>query len=97
MSEPTLGHLQAGLDALAEALDQDDFAPAGSLLAQYDRDLRAYVETVGGNAPLGALRAMLQMQNSLAARMQERQRGIAAELRDMRQAGHAARAYSELG
>ncbi|WP_407351606.1 hypothetical protein [Luteimonas sp. R10] len=97
MSEPTLGRLYAGLEALAEALEQDDFASAESLLAQYDRELRVYVEAVGAAAPLGALRTMLQMQNSLAARMQERQRGIAAELRDMRQAGNAARAYSELG
>lgn len=93
--DPGLQALHARLDAIAGALDTDDLAAAAAAAADYDAELRGYLAAcTPGQAPTEALRELLQLQNALLLRMAERQEGIAGELRQVRKAGRASRAYA---
>lgn len=95
--DPGLTGLHAGLDTLGSALDDDDLAEAGEVMAAYDRSLRHYLEQRGREAPIDAIRELLRMQNDLLLRMASRRRGIAGELERVRRAGEASRAYAAAG
>ena len=97
MSDPGLQHLRSELDALGAALDADDLAAADRVAAAYDSALRRYLEQRGSNAPVSALRELLQLQNELVARMRDQRDRVAGELRRMRKAGAASRAYATAG
>jgi hypothetical protein len=67
MNETTLDALHEDLVSFHDALDRDDFAQAGDMLALHDRRLRDYIDTVGMQAPLQALRGLLQLQHRVPA------------------------------
>ena len=63
MSEPTLDALHEDLVSLRDALDQEEYSQAGDVLALHDRRMRLYIDTVGLQAPLLALRELLRLQH----------------------------------
>jgi hypothetical protein len=67
MNEATLDALHKDLTGLHDALDHEDFGRAGDVLALHDRRLRDYIDTVGMQAPLQALRGLLQLQHRVPA------------------------------
>ena len=67
MNEATLHTLHEDLVSFHDALDREDFAHAGDVLALHDRRLRDYIDTVGLQAPLQVLRGLLQLQHRLPA------------------------------
>lgn len=93
MSDPALQQLRAGLGSLEQALAQGDLAAAERSLAGYDRSLRQYLQERGRAAPVDALRDLLRLQGALIARMRRQRDGVAVELRKLRRAGSASRAY----
>lgn len=93
MSDPALQRLRAGLATLEAALEDGDLAAAERSLAGYDRSLRTYLHERGRTAPLDALGELLRLQGALMARMRQQRDGIAGELRRLRRAGSASRAY----
>ncbi|MCR6687136.1 hypothetical protein [Pseudoxanthomonas sp.] len=96
MSAATLDALHQDLASLRQALDAEDFGQAGDVLARHDRRLREYIDTVGLQAPLDALRDLLQLQHRLQDDMLVARDAAAAGLRGLRQSGQASRSYREL-
>ncbi|WP_372013712.1 hypothetical protein [Pseudoxanthomonas sp. 10H] len=62
MDPATLDALHEDLLSLRDALGEEDFGRAGDVLALHDRRMRDYIDTVGLQAPLLALRGLLQLQ-----------------------------------
>lgn len=96
MSERELQDLRARLEALGAALDAGDLARAELVAGDYDGALRRYVENCSP-ASIAPLQELLRMQNALLARMQDQHESTGGELRRMRQAGAASRAYAAAG
>lgn len=92
-----LQHLHRALDRLSAAVDEDDLEAAERMMADYDGNLREYLQQQGPQAPLAPLRELLQMQEDVVRHMHLRQRTIGAELERMRKAGTASRAYAAGG
>lgn len=92
---PTLDALHQDLASLRTALDTGDFHRAGDVLASHDRRLREYIETVGLQAPLQALRELLQLQHRLQDDMVGARDAAATALRDLRSSDQASRRYRE--
>ncbi|ATD67678.1 hypothetical protein CNR27_09730 [Luteimonas chenhongjianii] len=90
---PDIGELHARLDALGIALD-GDVHDASQQMAAYHDQLHVYIAEVGAHAPVAALRGLLQLQNALLLRMQERQQVIGEALRLARRTENASRAYA---
>ena len=67
MNEATLDALHEDLVSLRDALGREDFGGAGDALDAHDRRLRDYIDTVGLQAPLQALRGLLQLQHRVPA------------------------------
>jgi hypothetical protein len=67
MNDATLDALHEDLSSLHDALGREDFGQAGDVLAEHDRRLRDYIDTVGLQAPLQALRGLLQLQHRMPA------------------------------
>lgn len=65
MNGATLDALHDDLLSLRDALHREDYADAGDMLALHDRRMRQYIDTVGMQAPLQALRDLLQLQHLL--------------------------------
>ena len=65
MNAATPAALHAHLLDLRDALDGEDYGSAGELLALHDRRMRQYIDTVGLQAPMQALRELLRMQHLL--------------------------------
>jgi hypothetical protein len=65
MSEASFHALRNDLLSLRDALAQENYAQAGDVLALHDRRMRQYIDTVGFQAPLLALRELLQLQHRL--------------------------------
>ena len=93
MTARGLAHLHARLDALGSALG-DDVHAAAEQMAAYHEELQAYIEEAGHEAPVEALRGLLQLQNGLLLRMHERKQAIVEALRRARRAEAASRAYA---
>ncbi|WP_374013921.1 hypothetical protein [Pseudoxanthomonas koreensis] len=91
----TLEGLRQDLASLRTALDTEDFARAGDVLAHHDRRLREYIDTVGLQAPLQALQELLQLQHQLYGEMANAREAAATALRGLRQSGQASRSYRE--
>lgn|GEM_PF-797069 len=66
MNDATLNALHEDLVDFRDALDREDFRCAGDVLALHDQRMRQYIDTVGMQAPLQALRELLQLQHRLA-------------------------------
>lgn len=96
MSEATLQALYGDLEAFRQALDGHDFGQAGDVLAAHDLRLRQYIDTVGLQAPMQALRELLQLQHRLQDDMVAARDEAAAALRGIRQSDQASRRYREL-
>lgn len=92
---PTLEGLHEDLACLRRALDGEDFDQAGQVLARHDLRLRQYIDTVGLQAPLQALRDLLQLQHRLQDEMIASREQAALALRGLRQSGQASRSYRE--
>ena len=75
-------------------LGGDDVHAAAEQMAAYHEELQAYIEEAGHEAPVEALRGLLQLQNGLLLRMHERKQAIAEALRRARRAEAASRAYA---
>jgi hypothetical protein len=97
MNSQTLADLHADLTELRQALDREDFSEAGQILGRHDQRLRQYIEDVGVDAPVQALRDLLQLQHTLQAEMLTRREAAASALRGLRQSGQASRLYQEAG
>lgn len=67
MNDATLDNLHEDLVDLRDALGREDFGHAGDVLAAHDRRLRDYIDSVGLQAPLHALRGLLQLQHRVPA------------------------------
>lgn len=67
MNDATPDTLHDDLVDLRDALDREDFQCAGDVLALHDRRMRQYIDTVGMQAPLQALRELLRLQHRLAS------------------------------
>jgi hypothetical protein len=65
MNEASFDTLRDDLLSLRDALAQEDYGQAGDVLALHDRRMRQYIDTVGFQAPLLALRELLQLQHRL--------------------------------
>lgn len=63
MSAIGLAGLLHDLTTLRQALEREDYGTADEVLAGHELRLREYVETVAPQAPLQALRGMLQLQH----------------------------------
>ena len=85
--------LHGQLDALREALEQEDGALAEQILHSHDRQLRQYIEQAGPAASLDSLRTLLGLQHSLSRDMLARRDQASARLRAQRQSRQAASAY----
>ena len=96
MSAATLDALHQDLASLRQALDHEDFGQAGDVLARHDQRLREYIDTVGLQAPIQALRELLQLQHRLQGDMIAARDAAAAGLRELRNSGQASRSYREL-
>jgi len=95
VSEATLAALHDDLASLRCALDSEDYGRAGDVLARHDLRLREYIAAVGSQAPLQALRELLQLQHRLQDDMLAARDAAAAGLRGLRQSGQASRSYRE--
>lgn len=96
MTPPDLAQLHARLDALGTALDGDgDVDAAAEQMTVYHDELQAYIAGAGAQAPVEALRGLLQLQNALLLRMHGRKHTIGEALRRARRSESAARAYAE--
>ena len=93
MSTITLDALRDDLAALGAALDADRYELAGELLTRHDNHLREYVAVAGREAPMDALRGLLQLQQRLLLRMHDSRKEAGTRLRGLRQSGQAAHAY----
>lgn len=93
VTTPDLADLHARLDALGTALD-GDVHDAGEQMAAYHEQLHLYVAEIGPQAPVDALRGLLQLQNALLLRMHARQQVIGEALRLARRTESASRAYA---
>lgn len=96
MSQPAddaINLLHGQLDALREALEQEDGLLAEQILHSHDRQLRQYVEQAGPAASLDSLRSLLALQHSLSRDMLTRRDQASARLRAQRQSRQAASAY----
>lgn len=96
MTACTLADLHEDLASLRVALDSEDFGQAGDVLARHDLRLREYIDTVGMQAPIQALRELLQLQHQLQNDMLAARDAAAAGLRGLRQSSQASRSYQEL-
>lgn len=96
MSDGQLRDLRSRLEALGAALEAGDLARADQVASDYDSALRRCVESCGP-ASIPSLQELLRMQNELLARMQDQHESTGGELRRMRQAGAASRAYAAAG
>ena len=96
MSENVLAELHADLIALREALDRDSFSEAGQILSSHESRLRQYIDAVGAEAPVQALRELLQLQHQLQHDMLSARDTAASALREMQHASQASRRYREL-
>ena len=67
MNDATPDALHDDLVDLRDALEREDFRCAGDVLALHDRRMRQYIDTVGMQAPLLALRELLTLQHRLQA------------------------------
>ena len=67
MNDATPDALHDDLVELRDALEREDFRCAGDVLALHDRRMRQYIDTVGMQAPLLALRELLTLQHRLQA------------------------------
>ena len=67
MNDATSDALHDDLVDLRDALEREDFSCAGEVLALHDRRMRQYIDTVGMQAPLLALRELLQLQHRIEA------------------------------
>jgi len=67
MPAATLAALLHDLASLRQALDREDFGTAGDVLAGHDARLREFIEATGAQAPLQALRGLLQLQHLMLA------------------------------
>ncbi|UWX04704.1 hypothetical protein H1235_08820 [Pseudoxanthomonas sp. NC8] len=67
MNEATLDALHEDLVSFHDALDRENFAHAGDLLAAHDQRLREYIDNVGQQSPLQVLRGLLQLQHRVPA------------------------------
>lgn len=67
MNDATPDALHDDLVELRDALEREDFRCAGDELALHDRRMRQYIDTVGMQAPLLALRELLTLQHRLQA------------------------------
>ena len=67
MNDATPDALHDDLVDLRDALEREDFRCAGDVLALHDRRMRQYIDTVGMQAPLLALRELLTLQHQLQA------------------------------
>ncbi|MBB6065964.1 hypothetical protein [Pseudoxanthomonas broegbernensis] len=90
-----LDQLHEDLASLRRALDSEDFVQAGEVLASHDRRLREYIETVGQQAPLQALRELLELQHRIQSDMSAAREQAATALRGLRQSGQASHSYRQ--
>lgn len=67
MPAASLAGLLHDLTSLRQALERDDYGTAGDVLAGHDLRLREFIETAGRQAPMQALRGMLQLQHLMQA------------------------------
>lgn len=65
MNHALLDALHEDLVDLRDALGREDFHGAGDVLALHDRRMRQYIDTVGLQAPLDALRGLLRLQHRM--------------------------------
>ncbi|MDC7807323.1 hypothetical protein PQS31_10875 [Luteimonas sp BLCC-B24] len=93
MTTPDLAELHMRLDALETAL-AGDVHDASAQMTEYHERLHLYIAEVGPQAPVEALRGLLQLQNSLLLQMHERKHVIGEALRAARRTEHASRAYA---
>lgn len=91
----SLDALHQDLASLRNALDSEDFDRAGDVLAHHDRRLREYIDTVGLQAPLQALRELLQLQHKLQDDMIAAREAAVTALRGLRHSSQASRHYRE--
>lgn len=96
MSAGALATLHQDLASLRQALDEGDYGRAGDVLAGHDQRLREYIDTVGLQAPMQALRELLQLQHRLQDDMLVARDAAAAGLRGLRQSDQASRRYREV-
>lgn len=87
--------LYDSLETLRIALGEEDHELAQCIVAHHDQQVRDYIAANRGQAPAGALRSLLEMQQSLTADMAERRDAAAAQLRAGRQSVRAAQAYHQ--
>lgn len=91
----TISALNASLDALESALQEQALEAAGDILDQHDAALKALLQhpLQADSAP--ALRALSQRHTDILGRMQTQREQVAAKLREGQLALHAARAYQQ--
>lgn len=85
--------LQSDLEALRAALESQQLALAGQIMASHDRHLREYIERVGSQVAIDGLRALLSLQQHLMADMLQQRDIAAARMRAQRQTRTAVSAY----
>ncbi|UNK43969.1 hypothetical protein MNO14_07950 [Luteimonas sp. S4-F44] len=88
--------LYRDLSALDAAIAHDDLATAADLLDTYGQRLRDTVTSAGAALPAPALRALLDAQLALTARLGARRDTAAAQLRQAHRANAASRVYAGL-
>jgi hypothetical protein len=94
-NDAVLEALYSSLESLRIALGEEDHELAQRIVAHHDLQVREYIAANGGEAQAGALRSLLEMQQSLTADMTDRRDAAAAQLRAGHQSVRAVQAYHQ--
>ncbi|MBD9368309.1 hypothetical protein [Xanthomonas sp. XNM01] len=95
MNTDGLDALHQDLRTLRQALDDEDLERAAEVLHEHDQRLRRYMGQLGQDAPLGALRELLELQQRLQSHMRRVRDEHAARLAGLRRSGQASQHYRE--
>ena len=80
---------------LLAVAEHEGFTRAAEVLHEHDQRLRRYMGQLGQDAPLGALRELLELQQRLQSHMRRVRDEHAARLAGLRRSGQASQHYRE--